>query len=241
MGAYDEYLDRSLWGPSEPLHRKVAARLLEVMATTGNLDISSTDLLEIGAGTGRVGVQARAMGFRSYIGVEPTSALADHCETTHGLNICRESLPELVSFEPETFDAVFSMHVLEHAPNYLAAREWCEEMKRVVKVGGIICVAAPDILDYREFFWNGDWSHGFPTTADRVAQLFRDVGLNVEFAGSLHFGRRGVAAAAVAHLLSFLIPTRLVDAMTRRLVGRPLASGIKIAALWGTVFVVGRR
>jgi hypothetical protein len=38
-----------------------------------------------------------------------------------------------------------------------------------------------------------------------------------------------------------MIPTRLVDMATVKAVGRPLASGLKVATLWGLAFVVARK
>lgn len=38
-----------------------------------------------------------------------------------------------------------------------------------------------------------------------------------------------------------IIPTRPVDVLTRRIVGRPLATVLKIATIWGLTFVIGIR
>lgn len=207
----------------------------------GKFAPAATDLLEIGTGTGRAGVQATNLGFRSYTGVEPTKALAAHSRSQYGLTIIEDALPNLEQIPDSTYDAVFSMHVLEHAPSYYAAREWCLEMARVMRPGGRLLIAAPNILDYRGYFWDGDWSHGWPTTTQRVTQVLQDLGLEIEFAGNMHLGRLGGLSAAAAHIVSFLLPTRLGDLLTKRIVGRPLASGLKIAVLWGLVYVVARK
>jgi hypothetical protein len=39
------------------------------------------------------------------------------------------------------------------------------------------------------------------------------------------------------HVDGGLIPTHPIDALTRHYVGRPLATGVKIATLWGLAFV----
>lgn len=241
MGVYDEYLTRAHWGPSEPLHIWVTRRLLLEFTRKAAILPDATHLLEIGSGTGRAGELARQMGFASYTGAEPTRALAEFCREQRGLTIIEEALPNLRSLPDSTFGAVFSMHVLEHATSYIEARTWCSEMARVVSPGGAILVAAPDVRDYGQNFWDADWSHGYPTTPQRVAQVLRDLGLCVEFEGSMHLGRVSGISAVLAHLISALLPTRLGDLVTRRVVGRPLASGFKIATLWGLVFVVARR
>jgi hypothetical protein len=114
-------------------------------------------------------------------------------------------------------------------------------MIRVTKPGGYILVATPDIRDYGKYFYDSDWSHGYPTTPARVTQIFNDLKVRVKFSGSMHLGSTTVIAAVVAHFISFFIPTRLVNFVTMRLVKRPLASGIKIALLWGTVIVVAQK
>jgi len=241
LGAYDEYLGRSNWGPSEALHNWMARRILTDFIRMGRFSPEATNILEIGAGTGRAGVQARGLGFRSYTGVEPTQALAEFCRAERGLSIVEESLPNLRGLSSSSFDAVFSMHVLEHAPGYGDAWLWCQEMARVVRPGGCILVAAPDIRDYRAYFWDVDWSHGYPTTPQRVSQIMRDLGLTIQYEGNMHLGRLGGFSAATAHVASALIPTRLGDLASRRIFGRPLASGLKFAVLWGLVFVVAQR
>ena len=154
------------------------------------------------------------------------------------LSIVDESLPHLLSIPDDFYDGVFSIHVLEHARDQYEAHGWVQEMLRVTTPGGYLLVAAPDV---REYFWDMDWSHGFPTTPQRVAQILRDLEAQVVFEGTLHFGRIGIGAFWAARMASAMLPTRLFDSLARRLVGRPLMTGLKVAALWGLVFVVARK
>ena len=215
--------------------------VLRAFARVANLTPSDTDILEIGAGTGRAAVQALQLGFRSYTGVEPTKNLASFLIKHHDFRVIEESLPNLKTLCDNSFDAVFSVHVLEHASSWGEANLWCQEMIRVLRPGGQILVVAPDIRDYRENFWDSDWSHGFPTTPQRVSQIFSDAELKIVYQGSMHLGRLGAVSAALAHTMSVLLPTRIGDILTRRIFGRPLVSGLKIAVLWGLVFVVARK
>ena len=238
MEVYDSYLDRNSWEASEPLHRWVARRALKNFQRFAHRSAEECDLLEIGTGTGRVAIEAIALGYRKYVGVEPTKALASHARQRTGALILEDKLPQLNSVSSGSFDQVFSMHVLEHSAGVSDARAWCEEMLRVTRIGGHVCVVAPDIRDYGSYFWDGDWTHGYPTTPQRISQIFTDLGFAPSFSGSMHLGRTGGLAAFIAHAGSALTPTRLVDMVTNRIVGRPLASGLKIACLWGLSFVV---
>jgi SAM-dependent methyltransferase len=241
MGVYDEYLQRVSWGRAEPLHNWVSRRILKVFQRQAMLRPEVTKILEIGSGIGRVGLLARQFGYASYEGVEPTRVLAAFCRERHGLTIIEEALPNLTRVPDQTYGAVVSIHVLEHASNHHEAREWCNEMARVVQPGGAICIVAPDIRDYKQHFWDSDWSHGYPTTPQRVGQVLKDIGLSVEFQGSMHFGGINLVSAFAAHVVAALLPTGLGDSITKWIVGRPLVSGLKIALLWGNVFVVARK
>jgi SAM-dependent methyltransferase len=49
-----------------------------------------------------------------------------------------------VPFPPETFDAVYHSHVLEHFPR-TAARAFLSECRRVLRAGGVLRVVVPDL------------------------------------------------------------------------------------------------
>ena len=124
-------------------------------------------------------------------------------------------MPNLPRDFQNRFDRVISLNVIEHAPTYLDARKWLEEMIRVTKPGGQILVATPDIRDYKEYFWDSNLSHGYPTTPARVTQIFNDLKVDVKFSGSMHLGSTTGMAGLIAHAISFLIPTRLDDFSTK--------------------------
>ena len=230
MEHYDEYLDRVEWNPAERLHMWVASRIIREF--DNRTSIQGKKVLEIGTGTGRLAHALHARGgVAAYKGVEPNPSLANYSRM-QGFDVSEEELPTLPGDFQNKFDRVISLHVIEHAPTYLEARNWLKEMIRVTTPGGYILVATPDIRDYKEYFWDSDWSHGYPTTPARVTQIFKDLKVDVRFSGSMHFGSTSLIAAFFAHAMSYLIPTRLVDFFTKKLVRRPLASGLKIALLW---------
>jgi SAM-dependent methyltransferase len=86
-GTYDEYLDRATWQPSEGLHLWLSRRLLTNFADVAGLVPQATRILEIGTGTGRTGHEASRLGFREYVGVEPTAALAEAARSRYSLTI----------------------------------------------------------------------------------------------------------------------------------------------------------
>ncbi len=236
MSFYGEYLNRASWAPSEKLHLWIAEKMIKQCIKYAQKDFSDVYFLEIGTGTGRIASQLKKYKVAQYLGIEPSQALANHARAVHQINVLEESLPNL-SLINNTFDIVFSYHVMEHASSWTEAYKWAQEMLRVTKPGGIIIIACPDIRDYKQFFWDGDFSHGYPTTPKRLTQLFQDLDVDILRSTSFYLGHDNILAACIANIISSLIPTRLVDAITIFIVGRPLASGIKIALLWGLTFI----
>ena len=237
MEHYDEYLNRAKWKPSEKLHHWVSSKIATEFDKHSN--IQGKSILEIGTGTGRLAHALQNWGVL-YKGIEPNSKLANFSRSL-GYDVLEQELPNLSKNFQNEFDLVISLHVLEHAPTYLDARLWLEEMIRVTKPGGYIMVVAPDIRDYGNYFYDSDWSHGYPTTPARVTQIFNDLNVSVKSSSSMHLGSTSVMAALMSYFVSFMIPTKLVDFVTMLLVKRPLASGIKIALLWGLTIVVAQK
>jgi len=241
MGQYDEYLERTNWKYSAGLLTWVHKRILKTFIRVAKLAPREVKLLEIGSGRGTGGLIANQMAFAKYIGVEPTKALANFSRERYGHDVVEDSLPDLVSIESGSMDATFSVHVLEHASTHLDAWAWVKEMKRIVRPGGNILICTPDAQDYGTYFWDSDWSHGYPTTPRRLSQILQDHDLEIVFAGKMHFGSLSPLVAAFSHFVALLLPTRLGDRITLRIFGRPLISGLKIAILWGLTYVIARK
>lgn len=235
MEHYGEFLDRSTH--SEFLQYWMLRTTIKQLLEKTHLRPEDADFLEIGIGLGRGATIAAEFNFKSYTGVEPSPNLAKYCRD-RGIKVIEEALPALDGIVDQTYDVVFMMHVLEHAPNYVEARKWMKEALRTLKTGGVLVIASPNILDYKGFFWNLDWSHGYPTTPARIAQISNDLEHDVTYSGSLHLGQSNFISAFFARVFSLLIPTRIVDSFAMKIVGRPLASNLKVACLWGLSFVV---
>lgn len=240
MGEYDEYLDRTSAAHEGP-QNWISKRILIEFSKVAQIKPVDTALLEIGTGTGRIAKQARGIGFKSYLGVEPTKSLAAYSRNTLGLEIIEESLPNISSIPNNSIEAIVTLHVLEHASNYKEARLWCDELGRMLKPGGVVLIAAPNVLDWKESFWDVDWSHGYPTTPKRVSQIFNDLGLEIVTSSTMHFGSLTKIAAFAAHVLNFLTPRVIFDPLSNLFFKRPYATGLKLALLWGLTFVVARK
>jgi SAM-dependent methyltransferase len=215
------------------LHRN----LIKAAQKTTGQDLQRISVLEVGAGVGYGANSFLRLGVKDYEGVEPTQALRDHV-ISQGFRVSSDSLPNLQSIKGGSKDFVFSLHVIEHAPNYLEARKWIEEMLRVTKPGGYILICAPDIRSWKEQFWNADWSHGWPTTPQRLNQVAIDLGVNPVSSTSLHLMRKGMVARMVAKVLIAVSPIGFIDFITLKVVNRPLGSGLRDSLFFGLCFVL---
>jgi len=179
-------------------------------------------------------------GFRTYTGVEPEQILFERAQSILNFQIVQEALPNL-SFPDARFEAAIASHVIEHAASPIEAQLWVREMSRVLTPGGAIVIVAPDVREYRQYFYDQDWSHGWPTTPRRIQQLCESAGLDVAYVGVMHLGRLGVTWRAVSAFLSLLTPTQLGDSLSSKLARRPLISGTKSLLIWGWAYVIATK
>lgn len=93
-------------------------------------------------------------------------------------------LPVLVPPMPlndNSYNYVHLSHLLEHMQSSNQALELVTEIRRVLKPGGFLCVIAPDYLHSHSFFYDGDYTHLFITTQNRVKMLLTDAGYKIIF------------------------------------------------------------
>ena len=240
--AYSEFSERNSWGPGQPLQRWFSRRILKEFVRVTSVTPASTALLEVGCGLGNTGIAAQEMGFRAYTAVEPNPLLAHVARERVAPDLVIEArLPELIPDLRNSADVAMAVHVVEHATSGYEAREWVAGLADAVRVDGYVLVVSPDVRDFKTSFWDLDWSHGFPTTVNNLSQIVTDLDLKIVCAGRLRMGTLRAVPSSMAFVIAFLLPTRMLDAISRKLVGRNLASGFKTTALWGVAFIVAQK
>ena len=239
---YTEYALRNRYSKSDALQNWVAKRIVQNFIAEVKVIPASSSVLEFGCGLGRIAQVCTDLEFMHYAAVEPNSTLANEARASvPGILVDENYLPFISEKFVESFDLALSFHVLEHAPNPYEARDWVEAMATTLKPGGALLISGPDIRDYKNSFWDSDWSHGYPLTPARVSQILTDLGLHIICSTSIHFGSKRFIPRFVAKMFAFVLPTRIIDSITVKLFGRPLATGLKIALLWGVTFVVAQK
>jgi len=131
--AYRQYLDASA---ADQENLDAATRWVERYA---RLD-GRVRLLDVGAGSGKFLRRLSTARECLATGLEPSEALF-RAYRLGELGVIRASLPEFAETEPDRFDVVTVMDVIEHVPD---AREFIRSLHRVVKPGGFVFLSTPD-------------------------------------------------------------------------------------------------
>lgn len=240
--SYSEFSQRNGWGPGQPLQRWFSRCLLKELVRMTSVTPGDTQLLEVGCGLGNTGIAANEMGFLAYTAVEPNPLLAQVARERVAPNrVIEARLPELAPELLGSADVAVAVHVIEHATSGYEAREWVAGLADAVRPDGYVLVVSPDVRDFKTSFWDIDWSHAFPTTTNNLSQIMTDLDLNVVCAKRLRLGTVRAIPNFIALVISMLLPTRMLDAISRKLVNRNLATGFKTTALWGVAFIVAQK
>ena len=111
-------------------------------------------VLDIGCGRGWTLAALRDRGWEAQ-GIELNSTAAQHAREVLGLAV------ECTGFEPARwpaaqFDAIVLWHVLEHLPD---ARGALDEIARLLKPGGVLALAVPNLASWQAHWSRYAWFH----------------------------------------------------------------------------------
>ncbi len=155
-------------------------------------------ILEIGPGWGELAECFHNAGYHNYTAVEPSKTMRDRLEN-RGFLTKNYLIPELVETDI-SYDVIILADVFEHLNDINEARFFIAEARRVLKIGGILCILSPDYLHWKADFFNCDFSHSNVTSIRRTLQLFHNNGFRmlkyIYFSGFL----TGMPATMVSHL-----------------------------------------
>ena len=213
-------------------HRRMLA-----VATHDLGSLRGRQVVEVGAGWGFFGNACLTAGV-PYRGIEMNAAQAAVLRAA-GLTVDAGAIPPFpVGL---TADVVWLSHVLEHARDYQHAKAMLQACLETLTPGGHVVVIGPDLLSWREHFWDVDWSHGFPTTVQRVAQLMRDTGFSVTAARHHTATLTNPFLVWLVTGILALVPFRFIDAGLERLTGRTFAQSFMAVFGWRQILVIGQK
>ena len=173
MAFYDNYGGRT----ATQFRKDIQSNFYRKLFARNQLEnLSDKNFFEIGPGTGTVARLVKELG-ANYSALEANSGLAENLRKD-GFDIHIGLCPPL-PISDESVDFVFCSHLIEHLPGPQEAYELFKEASRALKPGGKFILIAPDYLRMKGYFWDCDYTHTFPISERRLAQLARDSGLKV--------------------------------------------------------------
>jgi SAM-dependent methyltransferase len=134
------------------------------------------EILEIGPGHGEFAERLISDGYRRYDVAEPNETLRAklvHLGVRRAKNYLIPTLPEADA----SYDAILVCDVFEHLNDAREAQAFVKEAKRVLRPGGVLFILSPDLMDWKEEFYNCDFSHSNPTTVRRTHEMFINEGM----------------------------------------------------------------
>lgn len=166
------------------------------------------EILEIGPGHGEFAARLMKAGYANYDVVEPNASLRAKLEALGARRAKSYLIPQLQEADA-SYDAIVVCDVFEHLNDAREAQQFVAEARRVLRGGGILFILSPDLMDWKEDFYNCDFSHSNPTTVRRTHEIFINAGL-----------------ATVAHAYTY--------SGFRGLTGYLLNRAVKAATFWAT-------
>jgi ubiquinone/menaquinone biosynthesis C-methylase UbiE len=163
-------------------------------------------VVEIGPGWGGFALVCRERGLK-YTAIDANAGLLNRLGSADG--VCSFVPP--IPIRDTVCDAIVANHVFEHVGGFAQARAFLSEMYRTVRPGGCVALTSPDILWYKNFFWDCDYSHSFPTSARRLHHMFLDQGLEVVHLEYVHNHLTGLKGLVVGQCAR-MVPYRLLNA-----------------------------
>jgi SAM-dependent methyltransferase len=213
-------------------HARMLALVMRIVP-----DLRSRRVIEVGAGWGFFASACRERGI-AYEGIELDEQQAAALRE-QGFAVSAAAIPPFPNGEP--VQLVWMSHVLEHARDYLHAMQMVRAAFDRLDPNGHLVILGPDVLAWKEEFWNCDWSHGYPTSRRRVEQLLTEAGFEITTSRSHVATFDNVFVVAVLAALFRLVPYNLIDGLLMRTIGRPLAYSFMGVYGWKQILVLGKK
>lgn len=193
-------------------------------------------ILEVGFGYGLFAEEVRL----SRYGYQALDASPEVCElaAAKGFHATLGCFPA----QSGDFDCnvVWMSHVLEHARDWHEARAMLVKAHRLLPAEGVLVVICPDVESWGHHFWL-DWSHGYPVSKPRLAQLMSEAGFDLAGIASHTATVRAPWARFLLDLAFRLVPVALLDAISRSIAGKDYATSFMTVFGWRQIMAIGRK
>lgn len=167
-------------------------------------------VLEIGPGEGFFARACREAGIREYVALE-SSPTGVKLLREQGFRVREATLPPFPDGLPAV-DLLYASHLVEHLPSPDAVLSFLQQARSQLASNGRLVLVYPDARWMRMDFWESDYTHQWPSTPRRVAQVARDAGFVVQQSHNCCLSLHGRPADAL-RLATRLYPQRLLSAL----------------------------
>ncbi|SFT84388.1 Methyltransferase domain-containing protein [Lishizhenia tianjinensis] len=134
------------------LYNKVRVKTLRQKLRWLASETDGKHLLDIGAGTGHFLKVAENSGY-TVTGIEPDADARAFCKREHGIELHPQT--DLYKLEDNSADVITMWHVLEHVYDL---QKDIQEIKRILKPGGVLFVAVPNMASYDAEYYKEYWA-----------------------------------------------------------------------------------
>ncbi len=175
----------------------------------------------------------------TYLGHEMNVAQAAHLQA-EGHAVTAATIPPIPAGKPT--QVIWLSHVLEHAVDFREAKNMLRACYERLDTDGYIVIIAPDVTHWHAHFWTVDWSHGFPTSSNRVEQLLHETGFSVH--RNLHHAftvTNPLIAWLISCTLRLLVPMQLIDYFLYKLIGRRYTYSFMSVFGWRQIYLIGKK
>lgn len=129
----------------------------------------SESILDLGIGSGHCALPLLDTGWKKIYGFDVDDFHKKYFEE-HGIQFMQGDIQtDTLPYEDNFFGAIVSFHVVEHLNN---ASNYMEEIKRVLKPGGVAIIVTPDWRKQYKAFYR-DHTHVHPYDKESIARLTR--------------------------------------------------------------------
>jgi hypothetical protein len=155
------YFDHFAGGTSTGIGDWLTRHAIERSTASSHATSAGPEILEIGPGHGEFAARLMAGGYKRYDVVEPNETL--HKQARRDGRARSEDLPDpRPRREGRLVRRDHLCDVFEHLNDTREASRFIARSQARAAPGGIVFILSPDLMDWREDFYNCDFSHSNP-------------------------------------------------------------------------------
>lgn len=176
MAFYEHYASRSRIGLGVKTKLYQARRIFSLAFEFSEKHLKT--VLEIGPGDGYI-ADLSVQNNCTYLGLEGSNSVARSL-SAGGHNIKECFVPPLPQ-DIGGFDVCYMLHVIEHMKDMDTATKLISDIRVHLNSDGVLVVACPDYMRWKQYFYDCDYTHSLPFTKRRLRQLLINEGFDISY------------------------------------------------------------